>query len=118
VPLLGWDPPPLSHNVFAGDFMSYPVIKLNCIESVARIVDVLRNENYNGFPVVTSVYRSDVRKKTLVKMRHVLNFNYEGEWRLWKQFVWIDAAISAHCSPPKQNFCGNQGRVDEEICLS
>lgn len=61
VPILGWDPPPLSHNVFAGDLMSYPVIKLNCIESVARIVDILKNENYNGFPVVTSIFKFDVR---------------------------------------------------------
>jgi len=60
VPILGWDPPPLSHNVFASDFMSYPVFKLNCIESVARIVDVLKNENHSGFPVVNSVYNSNV----------------------------------------------------------
>jgi chloride channel 7 len=76
VPILGWDPPPLSHNVFAGDFMSYPVIKLNCIESVARIVDILKNENYNGFPVVTSVFRSDVSTNSSYKIRFVFNFNY------------------------------------------
>lgn len=32
--------------------------------------------------------------------------------------MWLDSKISAYCSPPEQNFCGNQGRVDEEIGVS
>ncbi|CAB3367294.1 Hypothetical predicted protein [Cloeon dipterum] len=56
VPILGWEPPQLSHNIFASQFMSYPVVKFNCIESVARIVDTLRDTIHSGFPVVTSVH--------------------------------------------------------------
>jgi hypothetical protein len=32
--------------------MSHPVVTFNTVESVGRIVDVLKSESYNGFPVV------------------------------------------------------------------
>jgi chloride channel 7 len=52
VPLLPWEPPPLSHNIYANEIMSHPVVTFNTVESVRRIVDVLNAETYNGFPVV------------------------------------------------------------------
>jgi len=52
VPILGWEPPPLSRNIYATEVMSTPVITLSSVENVGRIIDVLSNEPYNGFPVV------------------------------------------------------------------
>jgi len=52
VPLLPWEPPPLSYNIYASEVMSHPVVTFSTVESVKRIVDVLKMETYNGFPVV------------------------------------------------------------------
>lgn len=52
VPLLPWEPPPLSYNIYANEIMSHPVVTFNTVESVRHIVDVLKTETYNGFPVV------------------------------------------------------------------
>jgi chloride channel 7 len=52
VPLLPWEPPPLSYNIYASEIMSRPVVTFNTIESVGRIVQVLKTVTYNGFPVV------------------------------------------------------------------
>ncbi|XP_054264197.1 H(+)/Cl(-) exchange transporter 7-like [Macrosteles quadrilineatus] len=52
VPLLAWDPPPLSFILNAREFMSSPVTTLQPVESVRRIVHILRTKTYNGFPVV------------------------------------------------------------------
>ncbi|XP_075233875.1 H(+)/Cl(-) exchange transporter 7-like isoform X2 [Lycorma delicatula] len=51
VPILAWEPPPLSSNKRACEFMSYPVYTLRPIETVGHIVDVLRRTTYNGFPI-------------------------------------------------------------------
>ncbi|PSN34928.1 H(+)/Cl(-) exchange transporter 7 [Blattella germanica] len=52
VPLLPWEPPPLSYNIYASEIMSHPVVTLYSIETVGNIVDVLKAETHNGFPVV------------------------------------------------------------------
>lgn len=52
VPLLAWEPPPMSYNVYASEVMSHPVVVLKNVENVGRIVQVLTEETYNGFPVV------------------------------------------------------------------
>lgn len=52
VPLLPWEPPPLSHNIYASEIMSHPVVVLRTVERVARIVQILTSETHNGFPVV------------------------------------------------------------------
>ncbi|XKL65169.1 hypothetical protein PGB90_005255 [Kerria lacca] len=52
IPLLAWEPPPLSSNVYASEVMSYPVVTFKKRENVGRIVDVLMKETYNGFPIV------------------------------------------------------------------
>ena len=51
VPLLGWEPPPLSANTYASEVMSHPVVTLNPMETVGNIVDVLKSTTHNGFPV-------------------------------------------------------------------
>ncbi|XP_024216025.1 H(+)/Cl(-) exchange transporter 7 [Halyomorpha halys] len=55
VPLLAWEPPPLSSNLFASEVMSYPVVVLPTIVRVSKLVDVLSSETYCGFPVVDTV---------------------------------------------------------------
>lgn len=52
VPLLAWEPPPMSYNVYASEVMSHPVVIFKNVENVGRIVQVLTEETYNGFPVV------------------------------------------------------------------
>lgn len=52
IPLLAWEPPPLTSMVYASEIMSYPVITLKTVENVGRIVDILMRETFNGFPVV------------------------------------------------------------------
>lgn len=53
VPLLAWDPPPLSFILDAKEFMSKKkMVTLNPVESVRKIVRILRTTSHNGFPVV------------------------------------------------------------------
>lgn len=59
IPLMAWDPPPLSSNIYASEVMSYPVIAFRSKESVGKIVDTLKKYTYNGFPVVDDVFSSD-----------------------------------------------------------
>lgn len=61
VPILPWDPPPLSYNIYATQVMSSPVVTFGCMETVGKIIDVLTNETYNGFPVVdTPMFKDGV----------------------------------------------------------
>ncbi|XP_077980115.1 H(+)/Cl(-) exchange transporter 7-like [Glandiceps talaboti] len=61
VPLLGWEPPSMGHKISAHDVMNQPVIALDSIENVGRIVDILScpSTNYNGFPVVDPNEQTD-----------------------------------------------------------
>lgn len=52
VPLLGWEPPVLSSNISARKVMSHPVTVLRTKEKVGHIVEILKKESHNGFPVV------------------------------------------------------------------
>ena len=59
VPLLACDPPNLSRNIYASEIMSTPVICFKTTENVGRIVDILKSESHNGFPVVDDGLPSD-----------------------------------------------------------
>lgn len=60
VPLLPWEAPPMSCNIYASEVMSTPVIAFRSTEKVGVIVDALINESHNGFPVVdTAEHMSD-----------------------------------------------------------
>ncbi|XP_038063620.1 H(+)/Cl(-) exchange transporter 7-like isoform X1 [Patiria miniata] len=56
VPLLNWDPPPMSTTIRAMEVMAHPVTTFNMVERVGRILEVLKDPrvNHNGFPVVDS----------------------------------------------------------------
>ncbi|KAL4241084.1 H(+)/Cl(-) exchange transporter 7 [Mactra antiquata] len=52
VPLLGWEPPLLSSEISTRKVMSHPVTVMRTQEKVGRIVEILKSESHNGFPVV------------------------------------------------------------------
>ncbi|KAL8569547.1 hypothetical protein ACOMHN_002093 [Nucella lapillus] len=52
VPILDWEPPAPSATIHAREVMSHPVIVFRMREKVGRVVDVLKKEIHNGFPVV------------------------------------------------------------------
>ncbi|OXA52085.1 H(+)/Cl(-) exchange transporter 7 [Folsomia candida] len=70
VPILEWEPPPLSRNIHATEVMSTPVISFSSVENVGRIIDILTNERYNGFPVVDTPMYNDGR--TFGKIRGLI----------------------------------------------
>uniref|UniRef100_A0A2S2NYS5 Chloride channel protein n=1 Tax=Schizaphis graminum TaxID=13262 RepID=A0A2S2NYS5_SCHGA len=55
MPLLAWDPPPLSSNIYADNLMTHPVITFKTKESVGNIVKTLKKYSHNGFPVIEYV---------------------------------------------------------------
>ncbi|GFR90060.1 chloride channel protein [Elysia marginata] len=54
VPMLGWEPLPLSSNLSVKSVMSHPVTVFRMVETVERIIRVLKEEKHNGFPIVTN----------------------------------------------------------------
>lgn len=75
VPLLGWEPPPLSRNIYATQVMSTPVVTFSSVEKVGRIVDILTNERYNGFPVVEIPMFNDGVSFIFISARNKKNTN-------------------------------------------
>ncbi|XP_025423930.1 H(+)/Cl(-) exchange transporter 7-like isoform X2 [Sipha flava] len=59
IPLMAWDPPPLSSNIFATEVMAHPVAVFKSKETVGKIVDTLKKYTYNGFPVVDDIFSVD-----------------------------------------------------------
>ncbi|KAF7639500.1 Chloride transporter, ClC family [Meloidogyne graminicola] len=55
VPILSWEPPKLSRNILAKNVMRRDVIALERIESVSRIVEILRSTRHHGFPVLDRI---------------------------------------------------------------
>ncbi|XP_017885005.1 H(+)/Cl(-) exchange transporter 7 [Ceratina calcarata] len=52
VPILPWEPPPLSNNIYASEIMNHPVVTLRTVENVGHILELLKCVTFNGFPVV------------------------------------------------------------------
>ncbi|CAG7629207.1 unnamed protein product [Allacma fusca] len=95
VPLLPWEPPPLSHNIYATEVMSCPVVTFHMKETVGTIIDVLTSESYNGFPVVDPPNPSDyedgqvnfgtfrgliLRSQLIVLLQHKLFIETSESW--------------------------------------
>ncbi|KAG7302799.1 hypothetical protein JYU34_012776 [Plutella xylostella] len=72
VPLLPWEPPPLTHNIYASQVMSHPVFTLRTVENVAHILEVLRMVSYNGFPVVDPPLTDDSEVTTYKRLRGLI----------------------------------------------
>ena len=69
VPLLGWEPPPLSDTTYASEVMSHPVVTLSPIDTVGNIVDVLKSTTHNGFPIVDYPMEATYNRRSFGKMR-------------------------------------------------
>jgi len=69
VPLLGWDPPPLSATTYASEVMSHPLVTLNPTDTVGNIVDALKSTTHNGFPVVDHEMSSSYDRRSFGKLR-------------------------------------------------
>eukprot|EP00092_Neocalanus_flemingeri_P026252 GFUD01028453.1.p1 GENE.GFUD01028453.1~~GFUD01028453.1.p1 ORF type:complete len:759 (+),score=230.31 GFUD01028453.1:82-2358(+) len=93
VPLLAWEPPPLSATTYASEVMSNQVVALSPIETVGHIVDILKTTTHNGFPVVdhpmelTDNGRSFgklrgliLRSELIVLLQHKIFSELYGEW--------------------------------------
>lgn len=52
VPFLEWEPPKMSHSIYASDVMSPKVVALRTTETVGNLISILKNNKHNGFPVV------------------------------------------------------------------
>ncbi|XP_076458922.1 LOW QUALITY PROTEIN: H(+)/Cl(-) exchange transporter 7-like [Babylonia areolata] len=52
VPILDWEPAAPTSTIHAREVMSHPVTVFRMREKVGRIVDILKKEIHNGFPVV------------------------------------------------------------------
>ncbi|XP_063223431.1 H(+)/Cl(-) exchange transporter 7 [Bacillus rossius redtenbacheri] len=59
VPLMPWEPPPLSNFIYASEVMNHPVCVFRTVENVGVIVDVLKEVKHNGFPVVDPCVTED-----------------------------------------------------------
>lgn len=55
MPILGWHPPKFSRNILAKKVMRRDVVALERMESVGRIIEILRSTRHNGFPVVNRI---------------------------------------------------------------
>lgn len=62
LPLLPWDPPALCDTVKTSDLMNTPALTLNKVEKIGRIVEILRNETFCGFPVIDSTYKENKKQ--------------------------------------------------------
>jgi len=93
VPLLSWEPPPLSATTYASEVMSYPVVTLSPIQKVGDIVEILKCTTHNGFPIVDfpvpSTYNSRtfgklrgliLRSELIVMLQHKIFSELYGEW--------------------------------------
>jgi len=73
VPLLGWEPPPLSATTYASGIMSYPVVVLSTQQKVGEVMEILKSTSHNGFPVVDNPMTSSITgKPSLGKLRGLI----------------------------------------------
>jgi len=72
VPLLSWDPPPLSATTYASEVMSHPVVTLSVNEKVGHIVDILKSTTHHGFPVVDFPMEATYDRRTFGKARGLI----------------------------------------------
>lgn len=71
IPILAWEAPPLSNNIYASEIMSHPVVTLKTVENVGHIVELLKCVTFNGFPVVDPPSSDQVTTiATILKIVH------------------------------------------------
>lgn len=103
LPFLESNPEPWMRNITVGELADVkpPVVTLNGIEKVGRIVDILKNTTHNGFPVLnsqngaTEVHGLILRAHLILALKNKW-FLREGrrteEWEVREKFTSIDLA--------------------------
>nr|GME06950.1 chloride channel protein CLC-B [Ipomoea batatas]GME09520.1 chloride channel protein CLC-B [Ipomoea batatas] len=107
LPFLDANPEPWMRNITVGELadVKAPVVTLSGIEKVGRIVEVLKNTSYNGFPVVdegvvgpgraTELHGLVLRTHLLLVLKKKY-FMHERrrteEWEVSEKFSWMDLA--------------------------
>ncbi|XP_031107532.1 chloride channel protein CLC-b-like isoform X2 [Ipomoea triloba] len=109
LPFLDANPEPWMRNMTVGELadVKAPVVTLGGIEKVGRIVEVLKNTTYNGFPVVdegvvgpgpgraTELHGLVLRTHLLLVLKKKY-FMHERrrteEWEVSEKFSWMDLA--------------------------
>ncbi|XP_019185725.1 PREDICTED: chloride channel protein CLC-b-like isoform X2 [Ipomoea nil] len=103
LPFLDANPEPWMRNITVGELadVKAPVVTLCGIEKVGRIVEVLKNTTYNGFPVVdeervaTELHGVVLRTHLLLVLKKKY-FMHERrrteEWEVREKFSWVDLA--------------------------
>lgn len=76
LPLLAWDPPPLSSNISANNMMTQPVVTLKTRETVENIVKTLKKYSHNGFPVIEYVHNNELVSNYLTNYSIILLFYF------------------------------------------
>ncbi|OIT26422.1 PREDICTED: chloride channel protein CLC-b-like [Nicotiana attenuata] len=111
LPFLDANPEPWMRNITAGELADVkpPVVTLCGVEKVGRIVEVLKNTTYNGFPVVdegvvppvglpvgaTELHGLVLRTHLLLVLKKKWFLNERRrteEWEVREKFTWIDLA--------------------------
>lgn len=124
LPFLDAHPEPWMRNLTVGELADAkpPVVTLNGVEKVSRIVDVLRNTTHNGFPVVddgvvpptglalgaTALHGLILRAHLVLalKKKFFLSEKRRAEdWEVTKNFTWAELAE-------------REGKIEEVIITS
>ncbi|OAD54955.1 H(+)/Cl(-) exchange transporter 7 [Eufriesea mexicana] len=72
IPILPWEAPPLSNNIYASEIMSHPIVTLKSVENVGHIVELLKCVTFNGFPVVDSPNSDETEIHSYGRLRGII----------------------------------------------
>ncbi|KAL2935570.1 Chloride channel protein CLC-b [Bienertia sinuspersici] len=111
LPFLDANPEPWMRNITVGDLADVkpPLVSLQGVEKVSRVVDVLKNTTHNGFPVIdneatilTSEQTKLMKLHGLVLRAHLVAalkkkwFQQQRkkteEWEVRERFTWVELA--------------------------
>ncbi|XP_051140859.1 chloride channel protein CLC-b-like [Andrographis paniculata] len=103
LPFLEANPEPWMRNITVGELADVKpaVVTLNGIEKVGRVVEVLRNTTYNGFPVVNAPEGATELHGLILRAHLILALKKKWflqerrrteEWEVWEKFTSIDLA--------------------------
>lgn len=74
IPILPWEAPPLSNNIYASEIMSHPIVTLKTVENVGHIIELLKCVTFNGFPVVDPPNSDEVMNPIVIYIQKIYYF--------------------------------------------
>lgn len=72
IPILAWEAPPLSNNIYASEIMSHPIVTLKTVENVGHILELLKCVTFNGFPVVEPPRSDEMEINSYARFRGLI----------------------------------------------